>query len=115
MSMGSSHSSCNCRSKSMEDVRTQVVEIREDRWPIGHHGKVVNGGVGLSRGGSRLVNDNRRSMDNLSSVDIGYTNSPTLASSTRVGRLQVFKNCSLMFIFIKLNIYFKRLIGYVTC
>lgn len=96
MSMGTSHSSCHCRSRSMEDVRTQVVEIREDRWPVGHHGKMVNGGVGLSRGGSRVVNDSRRSMDNLSSADVGYTNSPTLASTTRVGRLQVFKNCVLI-------------------
>lgn len=96
MSMGTSHSSCHCRSRSMEDVRTQVVEIREDRWPVGHHGKEVNGDLGHLRG-SGVVNDNRRSMDNLRSVDIGYSNSPTLASKTRVGRLQVFNNYMILY------------------
>lgn len=80
----------------MEDVRTQVVEIREDRWPIGHHGKEINGDLGRYTG-SRIVNDNRRSMDNLRNVDIGYSNSPTLASKTRVGRLQVIKNLLIFF------------------
>lgn len=88
MCVGSTSSSCHCRSKSMEDVRTHVVEIREDRWPLGHHGKEINGNVGHLRKNG-MLNDNRRSMDNLSTVNIEYSNSPTLMSQTRVGRLQV--------------------------
>lgn len=96
MSMGPGHSSCHCRSKSMEDVRTEVVEIREDRWPS-THGKGETKETRHIRG-SRRIGDNRRSVENLVTVEVGYPNSPPLAShrnSRKVGRLQVFQTLKL--------------------
>lgn len=88
MSVDSTRSSCHCRSKSMEDVRTHVVEIREDRWPIAHHGKQINGDLGHLRK-NRNMKDCRRSMDNLSTVKNEHSNPLTFMSQTRVGRFQV--------------------------
>lgn len=87
ISTGSGTATCHCRSKSMEDVRTEVVEIREDRWPNNHR-RDLNGG--MKEGGR--VSDKRRSMDNLGSVDVRFCNSPplpTVRSPRRIGRFQV--------------------------
>lgn len=61
------HPPCKCRSRSMEDVRTDVVEMREDRWLKERNGtKSVSPSVKGSAA-EKFVSKfgDRRSMDNL--------------------------------------------------
>lgn len=81
ISVKSSEPPCQCRSKSMEDVRTDVVEVTAD-WQHDYNGNRVSPTKSADKFGRF---SNRRSMENLL-VDTDFS-----PSSKRNGRFQVLR------------------------
>ncbi|KAJ8974753.1 hypothetical protein NQ317_017023 [Molorchus minor] len=82
---GGSRSVCQCRSKSMEDVRTEVVEVANDRWRNDVNGNRV--AASSVKNGDRLGRYlNRRSMENLL-VDTRYSPPGSRTASKQVDYL----------------------------
>lgn len=79
--MNGGPSPCQCRSKSMEDVRTDVVEVNGNHWEDDINGNHV------TRTSDKFNRySNRRSMENLL-VDTGYSPNSKRSSKLKVRAL----------------------------